>query len=359
MVLRWLAVLTVAAFAQEPAVLFDQAVAKLDAGKPGEAYALLSRIAEREPNELGTRAYLVKAAVAMDDALAARTHLAVLRKLAPRDAGLHAQLAEWCAAGRNVELGSEQLQFAFFLEQPPLQKARLLYLRGTLSVRSGAREWGMADLRRAMGMDPGNALYVVTLATLQGVESPKQIDAALLREGLRRFPKSPDLLVLSALREMDAGNANAARAYAASLEAVAPGATLTHEVAGRMALSDLQFDAALAAFTRAIQAEANNAAAHHYLGLTLRKLGRDASALAEFVVAVRLAPENASYHFEYGRALFENGKPAEARGELQRTIQLAPQHASAHFVLAGVERKLGNAEAARGLLAKYRELSPE
>ena len=117
--------LALRAFAQSSSVLFDQAVAQLDAGKPAEAFALFSQIARREPNELGTRAYLVKAAVAMDTTAAARTNLDLLRRLATSDSGLHAQLAEWCAPGRNVELGVDQVQYALKLEQLAPQKARL------------------------------------------------------------------------------------------------------------------------------------------------------------------------------------------------------------------------------------------
>ncbi len=168
-------VLALRAFAQSSSVLFDQAVARLDAGKPAEGFALFSQIARREPNELGTRAYLVKAAVAMDNTAAARANLELLRRLAASDSGLHAQLAEWCAPGRNVELGVDQVRYALKLEQLAPQKARLYYLRGSLAVRQGAEELAKDDLGRAMALDPGTPLYVVALATLQGTARPKLI----------------------------------------------------------------------------------------------------------------------------------------------------------------------------------------
>ena len=127
------AVLALRSFAQSSSVLFDQAVAQLDAGKPAEAFALFSQIARREPNELGTRAY-------MGNTAAARTNLDLLRRLAASDSGLHAQLAEWCAPGRNVELGVDQVRYALKLEQLAPQKARLYYLRGSLAVRQGAEK---------------------------------------------------------------------------------------------------------------------------------------------------------------------------------------------------------------------------
>ncbi len=296
------AVLALRAFAQSSSVLFDQAVAQLDAGKPAEAFALFFQIARREPNELGTRAYLVKAAVAMDDTAAACTNLDLLRRLATSDSGLHAQLAEWCAPGRSVELGVDQLRYALKLEQLAPQKARLYYLRGSLAARQGAEELAKDDLGRAMALDPGTPLYVVALATLQGTARPK-IDPALLRDGLQRFPLSTDLLALSALRALDSGDNSEARILAARLMTAAPNSAVSHVVTGRIELSELNLESARAAFERS---------------LALRKLGQDAQAIPELQQASRLNPVQAAYHFEYGRALFENSRFVEARRELEQ-----------------------------------------
>ncbi len=266
------AVLALRAFAQSSSVLFDQAVAQLDAGKPAEAFALFFQIARREPNELGTRAYLVKAAVAMDDTAAACTNLDLLRRLATSDSGLHAQLAEWCAPGRSVELGVDQLRYALKLEQLAPQKARLYYLRGSLAARQGAEELAKDDLGRAMALDPGTPLYVVALATLQGTARPK-IDPALLRDGLQRFPQSTDLLALSALRALDSGDNSEARILAARLMTAAPNSAVSHVVTGRIELSELNLESARVAFEEALALESKDAGAHHYLGLALRKLG--------------------------------------------------------------------------------------
>ncbi len=250
------AVLALRAFAQSSSVLFDQAVAQLDAGKPAEAFALFSQIARREPSELGTRAYLDS-----------------LRRLAASDSGLHAQLAEWCAPGRNVELGVDQVRYALKLEQLAPQKARLYYLRGSLAARQGAEELAKDDLGRAMALDPGTPLYVVALATLQGTARPKLIDPALLRNGLQRFPQSTDLLALSALRALDSGDSSEARILAARLMTVAPNSAVSHVVTGRIELSELNLESARVAFEEALALESKDAGAHHYLGLALRKLG--------------------------------------------------------------------------------------
>jgi FkbM family methyltransferase len=154
------------------------------------------------------------------------------------------------------------------------------------------------------------------------------------------------------------------------------------------------WEAAIAAFSQAVQLEPADAKAHYYLGTTLARQGRlDEAvrflsqacqlnpthagthnnlgnalrnqgclddAISHFREALRLEPRFADGHYNLGLALLQQGRPDLALSSFQQAVRLKPDHAPAcasleqllkrNPNLADAQNDLGNAFAAVGRL---------
>lgn len=95
-----------------------------------------------------------------------------------------------------------------------------------------------------------------------------------------------------------------------------------------------EFEAARGALEHITAREPANAAAHYYLGQTLRQFGRNdtlEAAVAALGRSVALAPKNAEYHADLGGALLQLAQKERSllaarrgRDELEKALQLDP-----------------------------------
>ena len=81
---------------------------------------------------------------------------------------------------------------------------------------------------------------------------------------------------------------------------------------GRSAHADTDFDGAIQAFTRRVEASPNHAEAHRALGETYLQLGRDDEALAEFAAAALIDPADALAHAGRAQLHLRNGRYEDA-----------------------------------------------
>ena len=109
----------------DPATVFLLGVAQLETGRDAQAFDTFSKLAARAPADVATKAYLVRAALRVKKADVARANLSALRRLAPNEGLLHAQVAEWCAAEEGAEASLEQIRFTLGLPLPALNQARV------------------------------------------------------------------------------------------------------------------------------------------------------------------------------------------------------------------------------------------
>src|SRR5579863_65333 len=94
------------------------------------------------------------------------------------------------------------------------------------------------------------------------------------------------------------------------------------------------WDAAIAAYRKALELEPNDPLTHYDLALTLKYKGEPAQAVEEFETALKLKPDFADAHYGLGATLYELHQPDAAMKELLAAVQLDPSNAGAHRLLA-------------------------
>src|SRR5437899_6936649 len=115
--------------------------------------------------------------------------------------------------------------------------------------------------------------------------------------------------------------------------------------AGMDALKGQQFEAAVAAFTKASEMDAKQHVvwtnlAESLMGLAKSKTGEEQKAmmgkgLEAYAKAIELKPDDAGYHNNYALALAKSGKFPEAQGELTKAAQMDPPNAGRYFYNLG------------------------
>ncbi len=338
-----------------PAV-FSLGVALLETGRTAESLETFSRLAVREPEEIATRAYLVRATLRLKKTELARTNLAVLRRLASTEALLHAQLVEWCFQEEGGAVTREQAEFTLRLLLRADRQARVRYLLAQIRQRSGETEEAVKELYRALALDDSKEEYFSTLVTFQGSTSIEKVDPEILHRGLDKFPESRDLLITEALWKMHRGQITEAFDTARRVVNRYPSAPEGHVLLGRLELANLEFEKAASAFRRTLELRPTDAAASYYLGLTYRRLGSDAEALKQFEAALAIRPEYPDALLEYGRLLYDLGQYEKAGRAIAGAIRVSPRAPAAYNLMAQTQRKLGKPEEAAKYQARFKEL---
>jgi tetratricopeptide (TPR) repeat protein len=151
-----------------------------------------------------------------------------------------------------------------------------------------------------------------------------QAALAIVREGRKQNPHSPQLAVLDAdmclrLRRPD----EAVAAFEAALPLLPKDASI------RQRLGEIQrdlgyVDAALVSLREAVAVDPSSAPAWNALGMTLGGNERLSEAEEAFRAAIARDGTNHRYVFNLGLALVRQGRVREARPHFEKTLQLAP-----------------------------------
>lgn len=340
-------------------LVFQYGVTRLETGDVEGAYTTLNGLARREPRELATRAYLTRVCALLGKPAETREHLSVLRREAPNEAMLHAQLVEWTAAAAVPEVALEQIAFTLPLALPAAQKGRVLYMESFAHNKLKQREQAMASLRRAIAVDGSQSRYYSLLLTLQGASGMKGIDLPLLREAMQRFPTSPDLLLLTGLYNLETEEYNAVRQIANRMDVVAPGSAESQLLRGHLHLVNFEFAEAAQRFQAALEKGMDTPHLHHHLGKAHEKRGEFSLALKHYEQALAIDPNRPDLLFDLAQLRLNLGEPAQAASLGERLLPLDPANARVHKLMADIARAKGDAEALRRHLAEFKRLSIE
>lgn len=179
----------------------------------------------------------------------------------------------------------------------------------------------IGTVRRDLEATPDNAKSLATLAAL--LARGERFDEAKLQyEAALKIADDAgtrvDLaIVLSRLELPDE-----ARVQLAAAKKLSPELARTYLVLGNLERVGGSVDAAVTAYQRSIELDANAVEAHNNLGITREKQGRPELAAAAFRSAVKLSPGRVLFHENLGRALEASGQHDDAiatyRGALQR-----------------------------------------
>src|SRR5947209_3786483 len=108
-----------------------------------------------------------------------------------------------------------------------------------------------------------------------------------------------------------------------------------------------KMEEATAQFRQAIRSDPSLAAAHHMLGIALRRQSDHKTALAEFRKAVALNPNDPESQYDLGRELKADGDNAGAIAAYRRAIERKSAFEQAHYNLGLALRSQGDASSAK------------
>lgn len=175
-----------------------------------------------------------------------------------------------------------------------------LEAHGRVLVLRGDRSAGLADLRKAVELTPGDARYLASYG-----------------DGLERAGRADDAeLVLRNAVKLDAKNARALR------------------LLGIVRRDQYEPADAKTWLMAATEAAPDDADAWFHLALVQNELGDNTDAVASLRRATTLRPWNTSYQYAYGEVLRIDKKPEEAEVAYRKAIEGTPPHRKAAAKLA-------------------------
>ena len=205
-----------------------------------------------------------------------------------------------------------EAHFKLALEREPNNVFVLINL-GMRRLDSGRIEDGLADLRKAVQIEPKRALPHYWLAEGNRRLGRRKAALAAARRAADLQPSNAEYQYQAAKDLLDVGDAEAALGYLERLSKRAP------------------------EYRKALYLE----------GSALETLGRWRDAEARYRRFIELRPKHAGARFSLARGLAKEGRYSEAVGEAEQALQADPRLAtSVHRLLARCHEALGDAEAA-------------
>ena len=310
-----------------------------------------------------------------------------------------ARYVDGYAALRNGDYSAAVDKFRIAYAGDPIvagdSVARARVVRAASMIRQGQLDAGMQELRAIVADSPNDseANRLLGVAYWIDDQSGKSIDH--LRSAIRLAPGDERARV--ALAEVLAGDrrlAEAERELTLTLDSGLRSGRVHHALAqlyGRQSLlpqaaksfhdsevfgpivgrdeffralgatlvNQADFDGAVAAYTRRIEANPNSGEAHRQLGEMYYLQGRDEQALAEFLAATWLDPRDAKAYAAAGQVQARLLKYAEAAVTLERALSLDPGLKEARYALGTSLMRLGKTEEAKRALEQFQQQQAE
>jgi tetratricopeptide (TPR) repeat protein len=114
-----------------------------------------------------------------------------------------------------------------------------------------------------------------------------------------------------------------------------------------------QFDAAIAAYKKALEISAKNADARMALGDLYLRRGQATEALAEFGTLVSAVPDKAAPLYRLADAHLKLGNFSEAATAAAKALKIDPQERKAHYVMGLALTRMGRTDEGQKELAEY------
>jgi tetratricopeptide (TPR) repeat protein len=124
----------------------------------------------------------------------------------------------------------------------------------------------------------------------------------------------------------------------------------------RACLAQPDYDCALDAATRRIEANPNNGDAHRALGEIYLQIGEHDQALTELLVALLVNPRDADSFAGVSQIHLRSGRYQEAADAARHALDVNPDHASAPFALGSALTRLGRTEEGARALERFAQI---
>lgn len=254
-------------------------------------------------------------------------------------------------------LGAERAADALgVLDKHPARTGDWYALRGSVLNTLGRHAEAIADLRRAVALDPSNPdtlydLVITLLRTEANVEAAKYLD-----QGRVRFAKVGKIhAAAGALAYATGKNEQAARSYETAVK-LEPAAADFHASLGDVYDATGDLAKAEAAYRRSLALDGTAAAVHVKLGKNQLKRQQAADAEAAFRNALGFDPSDAEAHFQMGKIEAARGDHGAAIGHWEKAVATNPSLKEAWYQLSLSYRRSGEPEKAARAAEQFKRL---
>jgi protein O-GlcNAc transferase len=256
-----------------------------------------------------------------------------------------------------IFLVSSFVAIALASAQTPISRAKEAYAQAASLEAAGNHGAALALLWEASGLAPDDPDIQNRLG--EALDRIGALDAAI--EAYQRalavrpeFRKAANNLILTLVK---AGRGPDAAARARALVDAAPADPDTHFTLG-LAYAEQDVDAALRAFTRALDLAPAHALARYNLALVLKRADRIPEAIAELTrsLAIESRPEA---HYTLGVIYWQQGHLDRAAVSLDAAIAADPRYVDAHAALGAVRKAQRDWPGAIRSLRRATALRPE
>jgi tetratricopeptide (TPR) repeat protein len=223
--------------------------------------------------------------------------------------------------------------------------AAVLQLHATVALRAGKPADALGSIRRSLVLRPGHVPSLLIAARAARGAGVAQQALAPLREALARAPDHAEAAFLLCQTLLDLGDPSLDRAVEQAAARHPDNAPAWQQMG--LAFQRAQRpEAALAAFTRASEADPMLADAHFGRGLALRDVGRMEDARLALQRATELEPAAAGAWFALGLTCQDLLDEAAAASAFQAALDARPGFAEAAVNLGICLQRLGDMDAA-------------
>lgn len=336
-----------------PEARVERAAARLATGDYATAMRELKLALESEPGNVDARLLLAKLSLQIGDAEAAQKEL---------DRALEAGLDPVPITDFRFEVlaarGAFDQIIAGLDRETALPEVRRLTIRGAALTSLGQVAEGEAALQAAAQLAPDDSRVALErarnlLRQQRDAEAEAAVDAVLALD-----PRAARAWLLKATLQLRrADHAGAAVSFQSALDAGPSASTYPEQVGAEAGLVDVHIQLGeLEEATRklaALRQRAPGAAVTHYMaGRLLTAQGNLAAAQNELRQALLQAPEHAPTRLMLATVLLSQGLVEQARAEVERVLQSDPASSDARKLLAMVQLALNDPVAATRALAE-------
>jgi len=244
---------------------------------------------------------------------------------------------------------------------------------GEVETAAGRPEEAEAWYRRALEVDPQSAAAHLGLGQLAYGEKESAKAVEHFEAALEIQPEATAVHYPLALAYRDLGDRDMAREHIALRGDRAVGKQdplvdgLSQRVAGsslymktgNRAFSRQNWELAVQAYGKAVEADPENAAARHAYGTALLSAGESQKAREQLEWVVENDPDDSLVHYNLGTLYSQLRVLEKAMHHLRRAVELAPDLAAAHLNLGLLLEQEGDAEGALEAYRIVRELDPQ
>jgi predicted Zn-dependent protease len=324
-------------------------------GRLQEAIGEFSAVTQLDSSDAQSHYDLGRAELAAGDSKSGIVNLARAHELAPQDMNMGLALSR--AYQENHEFGAaiETLK-----EMGAQNSGEWHAIFGYSSYRSGHPKEAVAELQKAMDLDPRNDDYVLELSEVFLTHYNPPAAIALLDAARQAFPNSARVwFALGAAKLLNDNLIEAESALRTSLQ-LDPKLDLAYVVLGHGYLEAGHWNELLRTAQALMALNPRNAAGYYYEAMVLLKTqsGEQPPSKIESLLrkATELDPDDPASRFELAKVLLARGDKRSALGELESIVRADQEFGPAYYHLYRLYRENGESEKSRQAEQQYQRL---